>query len=244
MGNFTAVDIIVAVVMLGLAAYSFFRGFVHQVLAIGTWIGAGAAANYGFGIAQPFFRSHIDSTFGADLANIVSLFLVSLLVLSIMTKAIADRVRRSALNSVDSSLGFVFGLALGGLLMCLVYLGMSWFTGTEQPDWLAQAKTRPWLERGGDLIKNFAPNSFGAAEQKTKTVSGEARDLIEAEQKFRQFVAPLPASSPVDDKRAPAKPGDGSTPAKPGEATSPAKPGKGYDKESRGQLDRLFQTNQ
>lgn len=244
MGNFTAVDIIVAVVMLGLAAFSFFRGFVHQVLAIGAWIGAGAATFYGFSLARPFFRSHIDSALGADLASIVSLFLVSLLVLSIVTKAVSDRVRRSALNSVDSSLGFVFGLGLGALLTCLLYLGVTWFTGPEQPDWLAQAKTKPWLERGSNLLRDFAPEGFGSAEQKTKAVSGEARDLIEAEQKFRQFVAPLPTSSPVDDKRGPAKPGDGSNPAKPGEATSSAKPAKGYDKESRGQLDRLFQTNQ
>lgn len=244
MGNFTAVDIIVAVVMLGLAAFSFFRGFVHQVLAIGAWIGAGAATFYGFSLARPFVRSHIDSALGADVATAVSLFLLSLLTLSILTKAISDRVRRSALNSVDSSLGFVFGLGLGGLLACLLYLGVTWFTGPDQPDWLAQAKTRPWLERGSALLKGFAPDGFGSAEQKTKAVSAEARDVLEAEQKFRQFVAPLPAS-PVEDKRGPAKPGELSNPAsKPGETTSPARPAKGYDKESRGQLDRLFQTNQ
>ncbi|MBC7906514.1 MAG: CvpA family protein [Rhodospirillaceae bacterium] len=244
MGNFTAVDIIVAVVMLGLAAFSFFRGFVHQVLAIGAWIGAGAATFYGFSLARPFVRSHIDSALGADVATAVSLFLISLLALSILTKAISDRVRRSALNSVDSSLGFVFGLALGGLLACLLYLGVTWFTGPEQPDWLAQAKTRPWLERGSAMLKGFAPEGFGSAEHKTKAVSGEARELMETEQKFRQFVSPLPAS-PVEDKRGPAKPGELSNPAaKPGEATSSAKPAKGYDKESRGQLDRLFQTNQ
>lgn len=244
MGNFTAVDIIVAVVMLGLAAFSFFRGFVHQVLAIGAWIGAGAATFYGFGLARPFVRSHIDSALGADVATVLCLFLLSLLTLSILTKAISDRVRRSALNSVDSSLGFVFGLALGGLLACLLYLGVTWFTGPEQPDWLAQAKTRPWLERGSAMLKGLAPEGFGSAEQKTKAAGSEAREVMEAEQKFRQFVAPQPISGIADDKRAPAKPGDGSAPAKPGEATSPAKPAKGYDKESRSQLDRLFQNNQ
>lgn len=235
MGNFTAVDILVAVVMLGLAAFSFFRGFVHQVLAIGAWIGAGAATFYGFGLARPFFRSHIDSALGADLATGVSLFLVSLLVLSIVTKAVSDRVRRSALNSVDSSLGFVFGLILGGFFMCLLYLLLNSFTGPEQPDWLAQAKTRPWLERGADLLRSVAPDGFGTAERKTQDVKSEAQNLIEAEQKFRQFVSPQPTSDWMDEK---------ATPAKPGEAGPPAKPAKGYDKESRGQLDRLFQTNQ
>lgn len=234
MGNFTAVDIIVAVVMLGLAAFSFFRGFVHQVLAIGAWIGAVAATFYGFGVARPFFRSHIDSALGADLATGVCLFLVSLLALSIATKAISDRVRRSALNSVDSSLGFVFGLGLGGALVSLAFLLITMWSGPELPDWLANAKTRPWLERGAGMLRGVAPENFGTAEKKTNEVKGEARDLIEAEQKFRQFVSPQPASSPAEDKTSPAKPGE-----------APAtKPAKGYDKESRSQMDRLFQTNQ
>jgi len=238
MGNFTAVDIIAAIVMLGLAAFSFFRGFVHQVLAIGAWVGAGMATVHGFHLARPFFRQHIDSALGADVATAVSLFLVSLLVLSIITKAVSDRVRRSALNSVDSSLGFVFGLGLGAVLMCLAYLGVTFFTGPEQPDWLAQAKTRPWLERGANMLRELAPEGFGAAENKSRQVKGEAQDLIDAEQKFRQFVAPQPSAA-KDDKGASAKPGETTN-----STTQPAKPAKGYDKESRSQLDRLFQTNQ
>lgn len=237
MGNFTAVDIIVAVVMLGLAAFSFMRGIVHQVLAIGAWIGAIAATFYGFPLARPFFRSHIDSALGADVATGITLFLVSLLALSIATKAISDRVRRSALNSVDSSLGFVFGLGLGAVLVSLGYLLVTMATGPELPDWLAQAKTRPWLERGASLLRSFAPEGFGTAEQKAKEVKGDARDLMDAEQKFRQFVSPLPTAAQAEDK--------GAQPAKAGEAPKGAdKPAKGYDKESRGQMDRLFQTNQ
>ena len=237
MGNFTAVDIIVAVIMLGLAAFSFFRGFVHQVLAIGAWIGAVAATFYGFPLARPFFRSHIDSALGADLATGIVLFLVSLLVLSIVTKKVSDSVRRSALNSVDSSLGFVFGLALGAALVSLGFLLVTMLTGPEMPDWLANAKTRPWLERGAGMLRGVAPDNFGAAEQKTNQVKGEARDLIEAEQKFRQFVSPQPTAIPAAEDKQPA-------PAKPGEQPAPAKSGKGYDKESRSQMDRLFQTNQ
>lgn len=234
MGNFTAVDIIVAVVMLGLAAFSFFRGFVHQVLAIGAWIGAIAATFYGFPLVRPFFRSHIDSALGADLATGIVLFLVSLLALSILTKAVSDRVRRSALNSVDSSLGFVFGLCLGAGLLSLAFLLLTMAAGTDLPDWLANAKTRPWLERGAGMIRGVAPENFGSAERKTNEITGQARDLMEAEQQFRQIVSPAPAPAPAEDAPAQAKPGE--PPAK--------KPAKGYDKESRGQMDRLFQTNQ
>lgn len=233
MGNFTAVDIIVAVVMLGMALFSFFRGFVHQVLAIGAWIGAVAITFYGFPLARGFFRSHISSTLGADIATGAALFLVSLLVLSMITKAVSDRVRRSALNSVDSSLGFVFGLVMGGAVVSLLYLLVSGISGTEQPDWLAQARTRPWLERGAGLLRAMAPEGFGDAERKSQAIKSDAQDLIEAERQFRQIVSPQPSSGNAESK-------PGETPAEP----KPAKPAKGYDKESRGQMDRLFQTNQ
>lgn len=233
MGNFTAVDIIVAVVMLGLALFSFFRGFVHQVFAIGAWVGAVAITFYGFPLARGFFRSHIDSALGADVATGAVLFLVSLLVLSMVTKAVSDRVRRSALNSVDSSLGFVFGLIMGGALVSLLYLLMAGVAGPEQPDWLAQAKTRPWLERGAGLLRNMAPEGFGDAERKGQALKSDAQELIEAERQFRQIVSPQPSGGDVEPK-----PGEGQAEPK------PAKPTKGYDKESRGQMDRLFQTNQ
>lgn len=224
MGNFTFVDVVVAIVLLGSAGFAFLRGFVHEVLAILAWVGAVFAALYGFGYAQPIARQYIHAAWAADAAAGLSLFLVTLLVLSLVTKAAANRVRNSALNSVDSSLGFVFGLLRGGVLLCLAYMVVAWLVGTEQqPDWLAQARTKPWLERGSAALARLAPEGFGSAEGKAKAVSAEAQQMIEAERTFRKYVAPLPAS--------------------PGQEQQEGAPAQGYDKDSRGQMDRLFQTN-
>lgn len=230
MGNFTFVDVVVAVVLLGSAGFAFMRGFVHEVLAILAWVGAVFAALYGFSYAQPIFRQYIGTAWAADIAAAASLFLVTLLVLSLATKAVANRVRNSALNSVDSSLGFVFGLARGAVLLCLAYMLVAWVVGTEQqPDWLAQARTKPWLDRGAQALHALAPEGFGSAEGKTKAVSAEAQQLIEAEKTFRKYVAPQPAAPVPAD----AKGTGGDKPAS-----------QGYDRDSRGQMDRLFQTNQ
>lgn len=225
MGNFTFVDVVVAVVLLGSAGFAFMRGFVHEVLAILAWVGAVFAALYGFAPVQPFFRQYVGIGWMADAAAALSLFLVTLLLLSLVTKAVADRVRQSALNSVDSSLGFVFGLVRGAVLLSLAYMVIAWMVRPDdQPDWLAQAKTRPWLERGAVALKGMAPAEFGMAEGATRAVSSEARELKQAEETFRKYVAPLPAGGggPAGDRPA----------------------GRGYDSDSRGQMDRLFQTNQ
>ncbi|CAA7611591.1 putative membrane protein required for colicin V production [Magnetospirillum sp. LM-5] len=227
MGNLpvTAVDIVVAVVLLGSAGFAFMRGFVHEVLAITAWVGAAFAALYGFAHVQPLFRAQIGSALVADIAAGATLFLVTLLILSVVTKMVADRVRRSALNSVDSSLGFVFGLVRGAVLVSLAYMGMVMVT-EEPPDWLARAKTQPWLERGSDLLRGLAPEGFGAAEAKARESAKDAKDLKQAEETFRKYVAPQPSAPSADGK----KTGD--------------KSGSGYDKESRSQLDRLIQSNQ
>jgi membrane protein required for colicin V production len=227
MGNLpvTAVDIVVAVVLLGSAGFAFMRGFVHEVLAIAAWVGAVFAALYGFAPLQPFFRSQIGSTLVADIAAGAVLFLTTLLILSILTKMVADRVRRSALNSVDSSLGFVFGLVRGAVLLSLAYTGVV-MIAEQPPAWLAEAKTRPWLERGSDALRGLAPEGFGAAESSARQAGRDVRELKQTEETFRKYVSPQPASGSPDGK----KTGD--------------KTGPGYDKESRSQLDRLIQTNQ
>lgn len=223
---FTAVDVVVAVVLLGSALFAFMRGFVHEVLAITAWVGAVFAVLHGLPTARPYFRDYIGPGWAADAAAGLTLFLVTLLLLSMLTKAVADRVRRSALNSVDSSLGFLFGLARGAVLLCLAYMLGDWLLHTrhpaEPPTWLAEARTRPWLERGSALLRNLAPEGFGTAEAAAKEASAAAKPLVEAERTFQKYVSPLPT--------APAEPRDPK--------------GSGYDRESRSQMERLIQTKQ
>ncbi|MBV5324626.1 MAG: CvpA family protein [Rhodospirillaceae bacterium] len=230
--NITAVDVVVAVVLLGSAGFAFLRGFVHEVLSITSWVGAVFATLYGFPHAQPFFRAHIGAAWAADAAAGASLFLVTLLVLSLVTKRVSDTVRKSALNSVDSSLGFVFGLARGAILMSLAYMSAAWLFDSpeQQPDWLSTARSRPWLERGAGILQGLAPSGFGKAEATTRETSAEARQLLDAEKTFQKFVSPQPARPPAS-----ATP-PGKTEAAPGKG--------GYDTESRTQMERLIRGNQ
>jgi membrane protein required for colicin V production len=243
--NITAVDVVVAVVVLGSAGFAFLRGFVHEVLSITSWVGAVFATLYGFAHVQPFFRSQIGAAWAADAAAGASLFLITLLALSLLTKRVSDSVRRSALNSVDSSLGFVFGLVRGAVLMSLAYMSAAWLFDTpeQQPSWLAESRSRPWLERGATLLQGLAPAGFGKAESAAREASAETRQLLEAEKTFQKFVVPQPVAQP-NPAPAPSQP----APALPGTAIKPppqppAAKG-GYDNESRSQMERLIRSTQ
>lgn len=238
---FTIVDGVVAVVLLGSAGMAFMRGFVHEVLAIAAWIGAGMAAYYGFPFVQPWFRAQIGVAWMADIIAALSLFLVALLALSLVTKAVSNRVKRSALNSVDSSLGFVFGLLRGAVVLCLAYMLAAWLIAPDTPpQWLAAAKTRPWLERGASLLQGLRPAGFGQGEKKASDERGATGDLEEDSRRARDLAETLIAAPAPAAEAAPAAI-TGETAAAP--PSKPARPA-GYDTQQRREMDRLFQGNQ
>jgi membrane protein required for colicin V production len=187
------IDLVIIAILLISGGLAFMRGFVHEVLAVAAWVGAALATLYGLPALRGIARAHISSTFIADLATGAAIFLVSLLVFALVTKAISKRVRESALNSVDSSLGFIFGLLRGAVIVCLAYMLADWVIGRDpQPEWLAQAKAKPLMERGARMIRSIAPDELGLAEEKTKEAAGSAQDLMEMQRAYRNLTSPQP----------------------------------------------------
>lgn len=151
-------DIAVALVILFSGLFAFFRGFVHEILAVVSWVGAAAATLIGFPFAQPVLRKLIAIPLVADLATGVSIFLVVLVVLSIITRMLASRVRGSGLGPLDRSLGLVFGFVRGALLVCIAWLILAWVLPRQDyPGWLLQARALPLVERGGSLLVGLLP---------------------------------------------------------------------------------------
>ena len=104
------VDIGVLLILLISAVLAYACGFVHEVLSVGGWIGAIFATFYGFPYAKPFARKYISLDLAADLTAGTVIFIVTLVFLSLITRAVAKSVKASALNVLDRSLGFLFGL--------------------------------------------------------------------------------------------------------------------------------------
>jgi membrane protein required for colicin V production len=151
---------VIAVIVLS-AIFAFARGFVREALSIIAWVGAAAITVYGFvpvlGIVDPFVKNPLLSQLIAGFG----LFVVSLIVLTIITSFLARMVRASALSPIDRTLGFVFGLARGAFLVCLAYLllDISVQPG-ERPAWIREAKSAPYLHQGADVLRQFLPESL------------------------------------------------------------------------------------
>ncbi|MBB4287803.1 CvpA family protein [Roseospira goensis] len=215
------VDIVVLVILVVSAALAFFRGFVHEVLAIAAWIGAVLAAIYGLPHAQPYARQYIPIDWVADLAAAVAIFLATLVVLSVVTTLIARRVQDSALNTLDRSLGFLFGLARGAVVIVVLYVAAAWLVPPDtQPPWVQQARSMPVIVEGAETLVALLPEDLLTDGQALATQAGDgAARAMEAQRAFEQLRQP--------------EPGAEATPRDPG-----------YDAGERQDMDRLIESTQ
>src|SRR5690625_1904959 len=154
--NFT--DLIILAVLLLSALLAFSRGFVHELLGVGAWIGAIIATLWLFAPAQEVARDLIAIELLGDIAAGVAIFLVALILLSIISRMIGRRVRESSLGFLDRTLGVLFGLLRGGLLRRLLWLGGCWLMPEDQqPEWLTNAQVLPVVEGGAGLLRDLIP---------------------------------------------------------------------------------------
>ena len=143
------------------ALFAVIRGFVREVLSVAGWIGAALVALYGFTPLRPHARDLLGPTLIADIALGAVLFLFALIVFSLITHAIASRVRGSALSAVDRSLGLVFGIVRGGVLVCLAYLLLVWAVPAgEHPPWVKSARALPLVQQGATWLTTLVPKEF------------------------------------------------------------------------------------
>lgn len=154
-------DLALLVVIIVSTLISLMRGFAREFLGILGWIGAVFITLYGFQYVRPLVRKWIETTIIADITAGASLFVVSLIVLTLFFKAFSDRIRSGSLSGLDRSLGLIFGIIRGYLIVCMVYLvGVSMTKIKEWPSHVTQARSLPFIEKGSDFLKSLLPADF------------------------------------------------------------------------------------
>ncbi|CAG4917575.1 unnamed protein product [Acidocella sp. C78] len=137
------------------------RGFVREVLGIGAWIGAGAAAFLLYPDIEPQITGIVGNPKLVLPVSVGVVFIVVLIVLSILSAWLGSLVRDSALSGIDRTLGLAFGLARGGVIVCLAYIGMSIFL--QPPEWPAAIRDARFLnyaESGSAFLVAFLPAAY------------------------------------------------------------------------------------
>jgi membrane protein required for colicin V production len=148
----TLLDIAVIGVTLFSALLAMVRGFSREVLAVASWAAAALAAFMFYKPVLPLVQPYVSSETIASVAAAGIVFLVTLIVVTLITMKIADFIIDSRVGALDRALGFVFGAARGLLLLVVAMLFFNWLVAENQPDWVANAKSKPWLDSLGERL--------------------------------------------------------------------------------------------
>ncbi len=157
--NITDLIVIGIVVLSGLFALA--RGLVKELLSIASWAGAVLVTLFAFLPLRGIARDIISWQLAADITTGAALFLGSLFIFSFASHFVAKAVQSSAVGALDRSLGFVFGLVRGLLIVIVLYMATSWAIGqSNQPNWFRNARAVPIVAAGARMVLALVPEEM------------------------------------------------------------------------------------
>jgi membrane protein required for colicin V production len=148
------------VILSGLLAFA--RGFVRECLSIVSWLGAAGAALYAMPLLRPYAERYVPKGAIADAVAAGVVFVLVLIALTLITSRISRRVQRSSLSALDRTLGLIFGLMRGALLVAIGFIALGFVLpkSGDRPQWLAQSKTAPLFASATESLVKLLPASF------------------------------------------------------------------------------------
>lgn len=210
MPSYLDLAVLAAVLVSGLLAM--LRGFTREVLAILSWVAAAAAAYYFYPMVLPYITPHISKTEIALAAAISAVFIVSLILVSLVTVKLSDIILDSKIGALDRTLGFVFGAVRGLLLAIVAFVFYSWLVNdANQPVWVRNAHTKPILQAGGEKLRELLPDDIDSIVAKIKAKKASVTETPPAESENPVSETPPAEAAPASTEPAPAP----ATPAAP-----------------------------
>jgi membrane protein required for colicin V production len=195
---FSVLDLVVIGVVLISALLAAVRGFTREVLAIVAWAVAAAAAWYLHPMVLPIAQQYISSNTVALVAAIGGIFVITLIVVSIITVQISDLILDSRIGALDRTLGLVFGAARGFLICVIGWAFMGWLLQGKNPEWAVTSKTRPAMENTRDSIIAMLPENAEALIQRLREKGGpDAEPAEPAEPDPQRGTAPAAPGAPA-----------------------------------------------
>jgi membrane protein required for colicin V production len=155
----TLLDIILLMVMLISGLLAMIRGFMREILSIGAWGVAAVVTLYSYSRVLPVAKQYFNSDMVAAAVSAGGVFLATLLIVSIITARISDMVLDSRVGALDRTLGFLFGLGRGLVIVVVAFLFFAWLVpDRSQPDWVRSAKSKLVLQNTGQWLMSMLPD--------------------------------------------------------------------------------------
>ena len=152
------IDIVILAGLFLPAVVGAIYGFLNIVFSLAAWgIALGVALKFSPQFV-PLLANSVESPLLRDVAAFVAVFVVSLILLSIVSFLIVKLLGRTGLTAADRIFGFLFGIALGGAIIAVVVFLAGFTAVPKEPWWQASILVEPF-ERLGLWAHGYLPEN-------------------------------------------------------------------------------------
>ncbi len=152
----TIFDFIVIFVLVVSVAISIWRGLAREVLSLLSWIGAFWLAQLFAGLTASVLPNSLTNPGIRIAVGFVAVLMLSLLVFGITSAFIVHLVKVAGLTATDRTLGAVFGVLRGALIVVILVLVAGMTSAPRQAYW-KDALFRPPLVHIALWVKTSLP---------------------------------------------------------------------------------------
>jgi membrane protein required for colicin V production len=132
---------------------------MREILSIAAWGAAALVTLYSFSKLLPTAKTYFNNDTIAAAVVVAGTFIGTLIIVSVITVRISDMILDSRIGALDRTLGFLFGLGRGLLIVVVAFLFFTWLVPEKQrPDWVTSAKSRTVLQGTGDWLMSLLPD--------------------------------------------------------------------------------------
>ena len=148
-------DVIILVLILISALFAFFRGFSLELLSISVWI-ISFFVSYAYGNNLiNFFNKIINNILISTAISYVVVFLIIFVIFSFLTRKFSVFIKDSYVGLNDKSLGFIFGILRGYIIVGLCFFLFDYFYKGKRLKFIDNSKIIPVIKITNNEIFRF-----------------------------------------------------------------------------------------
>jgi membrane protein required for colicin V production len=151
----TWIDFAMVAICVASAAFGFWRGFVKEAVSLATWLLALLLAWQAAWMIEERLGEWTAAPELRIWAARAIIFIAVLIIGGLIAWALRALIRSTGLSSTDRSLGALFGVARGALLVGLLAMLID-LAGLADETWWDEARLRPAGEQIAEGIKYYA----------------------------------------------------------------------------------------
>jgi membrane protein required for colicin V production len=139
---------------------SVIRGFVREVLSLGSWVAAIVVAYKFYGNLAGVLEPYLSTPSLRSIISFIILMIITLILGGLVNFLVSRLVTSTGLSGTDKSLGMIFGFARGVVLIGLLILLM-YSTAFPQDEWWKKSVLIPQFHPVAMWLRGFLPDKIG-----------------------------------------------------------------------------------